>query len=118
MEDEDIDLSDYPEITPEQFAKAVVQCGGLQSPKNKPLKHDRLALVSPPQSQFAPVILNSDRLNSDRWCINLNPRHWGESYPAQNLGKCTTQTTLKRLSFAVGRHTKQTFRSYLELPKA
>jgi uncharacterized protein (DUF4415 family) len=35
MDDEDIDLSDCPEITPEQFAKAVVQRGGLQSPKNK-----------------------------------------------------------------------------------
>jgi uncharacterized protein (DUF4415 family) len=35
MADEDIDLSDCPEITPEQFAKAVVQRGGLQSPKNK-----------------------------------------------------------------------------------
>jgi uncharacterized protein (DUF4415 family) len=35
MADEDIDLSDCPEITPEQFAKAVVHRGGLQSPKNK-----------------------------------------------------------------------------------
>jgi uncharacterized protein (DUF4415 family) len=35
MEDEDIDLSDCPEITPEQFAKALVRRGGLQSPKNK-----------------------------------------------------------------------------------
>jgi uncharacterized protein (DUF4415 family) len=35
MEDEDIDLSDCPEITPEQFAKAVVRRDGLQSPKNK-----------------------------------------------------------------------------------
>jgi uncharacterized protein (DUF4415 family) len=35
MEDEDIDLSDCPEITPEQFAKAVVQRGGLHSPRNK-----------------------------------------------------------------------------------
>jgi uncharacterized protein (DUF4415 family) len=35
MSDEEIDLSDCPEITPEQFAKAVVQRGGLQSPKNK-----------------------------------------------------------------------------------
>jgi uncharacterized protein (DUF4415 family) len=35
MDDEDIDLSDCPEITPEQFAKAVVQRGGLQPPKNK-----------------------------------------------------------------------------------
>ncbi|MFM2430965.1 MAG: hypothetical protein RLZZ511_2178 [Cyanobacteriota bacterium] len=35
MTDEDIDLSDCPEITPEQFAKAVVQRGGLQAAKNK-----------------------------------------------------------------------------------
>lgn len=35
MADEDIDLSDCPEITPEQFAKAVVQRGGLPSVKNK-----------------------------------------------------------------------------------
>lgn len=35
MTDEDIDLSDCPEITPEQFAKAVVQRGGLQPLKNK-----------------------------------------------------------------------------------
>ncbi|WP_404786356.1 BrnA antitoxin family protein [Altericista sp. CCNU0014] len=35
MTDEDIDLSDCPEITPEQFAKAVVQRGGLPSAKNK-----------------------------------------------------------------------------------
>jgi uncharacterized protein (DUF4415 family) len=35
MTDEDIDFSDCPEITPEQFARAVVQRGGLQSPKNK-----------------------------------------------------------------------------------
>jgi hypothetical protein len=35
MADEDIDFSDCPEITPEQFAKAVVQRGGLQLPKNK-----------------------------------------------------------------------------------
>lgn len=35
MTDEDIDLSDCPEITPEQFAKAVVRRGGLPSAKNK-----------------------------------------------------------------------------------
>jgi uncharacterized protein (DUF4415 family) len=35
MTDEDIDLSDCPEITPEQFAKAVVRRGGLPSTKNK-----------------------------------------------------------------------------------
>jgi uncharacterized protein (DUF4415 family) len=35
MTDEKIDLSDCPEITPEQFAKAVVQRGGLQAAKNK-----------------------------------------------------------------------------------
>jgi uncharacterized protein (DUF4415 family) len=35
MTDEDIDLSDCPEITPEQFANAVVHRGGLQQPKNK-----------------------------------------------------------------------------------
>lgn len=34
MADEDIDLSDCPEITPEQFAKAVVR-RGLPSAKNK-----------------------------------------------------------------------------------
>ncbi len=32
--DEDIDLSDCPEVTPEQFAKAVVQ-RGLPADKNK-----------------------------------------------------------------------------------
>jgi uncharacterized protein (DUF4415 family) len=35
MTDEEIDLSDCPEITPEQFAKAVVQRGGLKLPQNK-----------------------------------------------------------------------------------
>jgi uncharacterized protein (DUF4415 family) len=35
MTDEDIDLSDSPEITPEQFAKAVVRRGGLTSPQGK-----------------------------------------------------------------------------------
>lgn len=35
MTDEDIDLSDCPEITPEQFAKAVVRRAGLQPLKNK-----------------------------------------------------------------------------------
>jgi uncharacterized protein (DUF4415 family) len=34
MEDEDIDLSDCPEITPEQFAKAIVR-RGLPVAKNK-----------------------------------------------------------------------------------
>jgi uncharacterized protein (DUF4415 family) len=34
MNDEDIDLSDCPEITPEMFAKAVVR-RGLPSTKNK-----------------------------------------------------------------------------------
>lgn len=34
MNDEDIDLSDCPEITPEQFAKAVVR-RGLPAAKNK-----------------------------------------------------------------------------------
>jgi uncharacterized protein (DUF4415 family) len=34
MSDEDIDLSDCPEITPEQFAKAVVR-QGLPVAKNK-----------------------------------------------------------------------------------
>ena len=35
MSDEDIDLSDCPEITPELFAKATVQRGGLHTEKNK-----------------------------------------------------------------------------------
>jgi uncharacterized protein (DUF4415 family) len=34
MNDEDIDLSDCPEVTPEQFAKAVVR-RGLPAAKNK-----------------------------------------------------------------------------------
>jgi uncharacterized protein (DUF4415 family) len=34
MNDEDIDLSDCPEVTPEQFAKAVVR-RGLVATKNK-----------------------------------------------------------------------------------
>jgi uncharacterized protein (DUF4415 family) len=34
MRDEEIDLSDCPEVTPEQFAKAVVR-RGLPLPKNK-----------------------------------------------------------------------------------
>jgi uncharacterized protein (DUF4415 family) len=34
MTDEDIDLSDCPEITPEMFAKAVVR-RGLPNPKSK-----------------------------------------------------------------------------------
>ncbi len=34
MTDEEIDLSDCPEITPEQFANAVVR-RGLPAPKNK-----------------------------------------------------------------------------------
>jgi len=34
LQDEDIDLSDSAEITPEMFAKAVV-CRGLKSPPNK-----------------------------------------------------------------------------------
>ena len=32
MQDEDIDLSDIPEITPEMFAKAVVRRGLKQAP--------------------------------------------------------------------------------------
>jgi len=35
MADEDIDLSDCPEITPEQFARSVVRRGGLPSAKHK-----------------------------------------------------------------------------------
>jgi len=35
MNDEDIDLSDCPEITPELFAKAIVRRGGLPTEKNK-----------------------------------------------------------------------------------
>ena len=35
MNDEDIDLSDCPEVTPEMFAKAIVKRGGLPLTKNK-----------------------------------------------------------------------------------
>ncbi|MCX5936375.1 MAG: BrnA antitoxin family protein [Pseudanabaena sp. LacPavin_0818_WC45_MAG_42_6] len=35
MNDEDIDLSDCPEVTPEMFAKAIVKLGGLPLTKNK-----------------------------------------------------------------------------------
>jgi hypothetical protein len=35
MTGEDIDLSDFPEIRPEQFAKAMVQRGGLPSAKHR-----------------------------------------------------------------------------------
>lgn len=35
MSDEDIDLSDCPEVTPEMFAKAIVKRGGLTVAKNK-----------------------------------------------------------------------------------
>ncbi len=35
MTDEEIDLSDCPEITPEQFARGVVRRGGLPVAKNK-----------------------------------------------------------------------------------
>jgi uncharacterized protein (DUF4415 family) len=35
LEDEDIDLSDVPEITPEMFAKAVVRRGLKPAPKKK-----------------------------------------------------------------------------------
>jgi uncharacterized protein (DUF4415 family) len=34
LEDEDIDLSDIPEITPEMFAKAIVR-RGLRPPRSK-----------------------------------------------------------------------------------
>ena len=34
MQDDDIDLSDAPEITPEMFARSVVR-SGLKSPPNK-----------------------------------------------------------------------------------
>ncbi|MBC7901722.1 MAG: BrnA antitoxin family protein [Saprospiraceae bacterium] len=37
MRDEDIDLSDLPEITPEMFAKAVVRKGFKQVPQKKQL---------------------------------------------------------------------------------
>lgn len=35
MQDEDIDLSDIPEITPEMFAKAVVRRGLTPEPRKK-----------------------------------------------------------------------------------
>ncbi|MDZ7304293.1 MAG: hypothetical protein ONB44_19385 [candidate division KSB1 bacterium] len=35
MRDEDIDLSDVPEITAEQMAKAVLRVGGKPVPKGK-----------------------------------------------------------------------------------
>jgi uncharacterized protein (DUF4415 family) len=35
MSDEDLDLSDCPEITPEMFAKAIVRRGGLPTKKAK-----------------------------------------------------------------------------------
>ena len=35
MSDEDLDLSDCPEITPEMFAKAIVRRGGLPAKKAK-----------------------------------------------------------------------------------
>jgi uncharacterized protein (DUF4415 family) len=35
MSDEDLDLSDCPEITPEMFAKAIVRRGGLSTKKAK-----------------------------------------------------------------------------------
>ncbi|NJM76011.1 MAG: BrnA antitoxin family protein [Acaryochloridaceae cyanobacterium RU_4_10] len=35
LQDADIDLTDCPEVTPEQFAKAVVRRGGLTSKTNK-----------------------------------------------------------------------------------
>jgi len=35
MQDSEIDLSDCPEVTPEQFAEAVVRRGGLTSKPNK-----------------------------------------------------------------------------------
>jgi len=37
MKDEDIDLSDAPEITPEMFAKAVVRRGLKPAPKKQQL---------------------------------------------------------------------------------
>lgn len=37
MEDEDIDLSETPEITPEMFARAVVQTGLQPAPKKQQL---------------------------------------------------------------------------------
>jgi uncharacterized protein (DUF4415 family) len=35
MNDEDIDLSDCPEVTPEMFAKAIVKRGGIPVAKAK-----------------------------------------------------------------------------------
>jgi uncharacterized protein (DUF4415 family) len=35
ISDEDINLSDCPEVTPEMFAKAIVKRGGLPVAKNK-----------------------------------------------------------------------------------
>ncbi len=37
MQDEDIDLSDAPEITPEMFAKAIVRRGLKPAPKKQQL---------------------------------------------------------------------------------
>jgi uncharacterized protein (DUF4415 family) len=37
MQDEDIDLSDIPEITPEQMSRAVLRVGGQPVPKGKVL---------------------------------------------------------------------------------
>ena len=37
MQDEDIDLSDIPEITPEQMSRAVLRVGGQLIPKGKVL---------------------------------------------------------------------------------
>jgi predicted DNA binding CopG/RHH family protein len=37
MEDEDIDLSDCPEVTPEQFAKAIVRRVKEVEEKNEPI---------------------------------------------------------------------------------
>lgn len=39
MSDEEIDLSDCPEVTPEQFAKALVR-SGFPSAQNKPASPD------------------------------------------------------------------------------
>lgn len=35
MQNKDIDLSDCPEVTPEQFAKTVVRRGGITQKPNK-----------------------------------------------------------------------------------
>ncbi|MEY3304309.1 MAG: BrnA antitoxin family protein [Pseudanabaena sp.] len=35
MNDQDIDLSDCPEVTPEMFAKAIVKRGGIPITKSK-----------------------------------------------------------------------------------